>query len=163
MPRPSTRLQIGDMAPAFTLTDAISGATLTLDSLLRDRAGVLLAFHRGMWCPNCRGQLAELQDSAPRWEEKGMAVAGVLAQHPDRIAAALGQRGLSYPFPLLGDSERKVVRDYGVWHRIGVASWNTAHPACFLIDSASRRLRYAFVGSSQSERAPLDTILESVQ
>ena len=49
MPRPSRTLRLGDQAPAFAATDAASGTTHTLDALLRDRAGLLLVFHRGMW------------------------------------------------------------------------------------------------------------------
>jgi peroxiredoxin len=49
MPRPSTTLRLGDVAPSFSLTDATSGRVVTLDTLLRDRRGALLVFHRGMW------------------------------------------------------------------------------------------------------------------
>jgi hypothetical protein len=48
-----------------------------------------------------------------------------------------------------------------VWHPIGLDAFNTAHPASFLIDAASRRIRYAFVGSTQFARAPLGRILET--
>ena len=49
MPRPSTTLRLGDAAPEFQLTDAATGATRSLTDLLRDRRGLLLVFHRGMW------------------------------------------------------------------------------------------------------------------
>ena len=49
MPRPSRTLRLGDPAPPFSARDALSDATVTLDDLLRDRAGALLVFHRGMW------------------------------------------------------------------------------------------------------------------
>jgi hypothetical protein len=49
MPRPSSILRLGDIAPSFSLTDAMSGKAVTLDTLLRDRRGALLVFHRGMW------------------------------------------------------------------------------------------------------------------
>jgi peroxiredoxin len=86
----------------------------------------------------------------------------ILAQACERIAHALAQRAIEYPFPLLCDANRAAVRQYGVWDPIGLASFNTAHPACFLVDSAERRIRYEFVGSSQFERAPLDRILDAV-
>jgi peroxiredoxin len=90
-------------------------------------------------------------------------VAVVLAQSCDRIARALSRRALRYPFSLLCDADRAVIKRYGVWDPIGLASLNTAHPACFLIDVAERRIRYAFVGSSQFERAPVDRILDAVE
>ena len=49
MPRPSATLRIGDAAPSFTLIDAPSGEPVHLAELLRERAGVLLVFHRGFW------------------------------------------------------------------------------------------------------------------
>ena len=50
MPRPSTTLRLGDAAPDFALDAANApGPPATLDSLLDDRRGLLLVFHRGMW------------------------------------------------------------------------------------------------------------------
>ena len=66
---------------------------------------------------------------------------------------------LTYPFPILCDEDRAVIKRYGVWHPIGLDAFNIAHPASFLIDAASRTLRYSFVGSAQHERAPLGAIL----
>lgn len=83
----------------------------------------------------------------------------VLAQACERIAAALERSAAVYPFPLVCDPDRAVIKRYGVWHPIGVDSLNTAHPACFLIDAAQRRIRYAFVGSNQFARAPVDALL----
>ena len=88
-------------------------------------------------------------------------MAVILAQRSDRIAAALRRAGVSYPFPILGDANRAVIRRYGVWHPIGLDAFDSAHPACFLIDRAERRIRYAFVGSTQFARAPLDRVLDA--
>ena len=49
MPRPSTTLRLGSIAPDFQLRDAVSGITRSLADLLRDHHGLLLVFHRGMW------------------------------------------------------------------------------------------------------------------
>jgi hypothetical protein len=49
MPRPSSTLRLGDVAPDFALRDAGSGSLVSLDVLLRHRRGLLLVFHRGMW------------------------------------------------------------------------------------------------------------------
>lgn len=159
MPRPSSSLRLGDPAPAFALHDAATDATVSLDTMLDGRRGALVVFHRGMWCPNCRGQLGELGDQMPRLTAAGLGVAAILAQSCARMAATLQRRGVPYPFPLLCDPDRAVIKRYGVWHPIGLDSLNTAHPACFLIDAAQRRIRYAFVGSNQFARAPVDALL----
>jgi len=49
MPRPSSTLSLGDRAPDFELTCAVSGEPVELKELLRERAGLLLVFHRGLW------------------------------------------------------------------------------------------------------------------
>ena len=49
MPGPSRTLRLGDVAPDFTLQDAVRGARMDLGGLLDDRAGLLLVFHRGFW------------------------------------------------------------------------------------------------------------------
>ncbi|MGH7719784.1 MAG: hypothetical protein ACREON_13195 [Gemmatimonadaceae bacterium] len=49
MPRPSSTLRLGDVAPPFSLRAALTGDPRSLDALLADRRGLLLVFHRGMW------------------------------------------------------------------------------------------------------------------
>ena len=76
-----------------------------------------------------------------------------------RIVPVLGQdvRGVrryiedvGFPFDILIDETRDVARAYGVWHRFGIASWNIARPAVFVIDR-DRTVRHVFVGRRQSE------------
>ena len=87
----------------------------------------------------------------------------MLAQRCDRMADALGRADVRYPFPLLCDPERRAVKAYGVWHPLGWDALNTTHPAAFLIDARARRVRYAFVGRNQFQRAPLDAILRRAE
>ena len=82
----------------------------------------------------------------------------VLAQSCARMAEAARASTTGYPFPLLCDEDRAVIKRYGVWHPVGVDAWNTAHPASFLID-AGGRVRFSFVGRTQFARAPLARIL----
>ena len=85
----------------------------------------------------------------------------MLAQRCQKIADAVTKRRVDYPFPVLCDGDREVIKRYGVWHPLGLTSFNTAHPASFLIEAGTRRLRYAFVGSTQFARAPLGAILNA--
>jgi peroxiredoxin len=94
----------------------------------------------------------------PRFEREGIGVAVVLSQSCGRIAAS-AHSGRPFPFPVLCDEDRAVVKRYGVWHPIGIDAFNVSRPASFLIEAASRRIRYSFVGHSQFERAPLAQLL----
>ena len=86
----------------------------------------------------------------------------VLSQSCARMAESVRAKKDQYPFPLCCDEDRTVIKRYGVWHPIGLDSWNVAHPASFLLD-AKRRLRYAFVGRTQFARAPLAAILAAAE
>src|SRR5256885_16385462 len=158
MSRPSSTLRLGDKVPPLMLRDAVSDSTFDLDSLLAGHRGLLLVFHRGMWCPSCRRQLTELEAALPTLEAARIRVAAVLAQAWYRARAALEKLAQPYRFPILCDGDRRVIKAYGVWHPLGVDAFNSAHPASFLID-VTHVLRYSFVGSTQFQRAPMSAIL----
>ncbi len=64
------------------------------------------------------------------------------------------------PYPFLLDENRKVTKLYGVYHRAGTDAINIARPATFVINDGV--VRYIFVGSSQTDRAPVDEILRAL-
>ena len=162
MPRPSSTLRLGDRVPPFQLRDAVSDSTFDLESLLAGHRGLLLVFHRGLWCPSCRRQLTELEGALATLETAAIRVAAVLAQAWYRVRLTLEKLDTPYRFPILCDGDRKVVKAYGVWHPLGIDAFNSAHPASFLIDE-SLRLRYSFVGSTQFQRAPMGDILAAAE
>jgi peroxiredoxin len=101
---------------------------------------------------------------AGAYADDGIGIAVVLAQRCEKAAAAMERAGVSYPFPVLCDEDRAVIRRYGVWHPVGLDySFNTTYPASFLVDAPTRRLRYSFVGRTQFARAPLAAILRAAQ
>jgi peroxiredoxin len=71
-----------------------------------------------------------------------------VAQSSEPVRTYIEETGL--PFNILLDSSRKVLKMYGVWHALGLMSWNIAKPALFLIDQ-SGVIRYSFIGESQDE------------
>jgi peroxiredoxin len=87
-------------------------------------------------------------------------IAAVLAQKCEDMKSSLEGAGATYPFPMLCDEDRAVIKAYGVWHPLGIDAWNSAHPACFLI-APDRRVVYSFVGSSQFARVSLEKILNA--
>jgi peroxiredoxin len=85
----------------------------------------------------------------------------VLGQRCANIAASMAKSSAALPFPILCDEDRAVIKQYGVWHPIGIDAFNMARPASFLIDGQTRAIRFMFVGSNQFERADLETILRA--
>ncbi len=66
------------------------------------------------------------------------------------------------PVPFLLDEDRSVTRAYGVYVRMNHESFDIARPATFVLDR-SGIIRYLFVGDGQTDRAPLEKVLEALQ
>jgi methyl-accepting chemotaxis protein len=90
----------------------------------------------------------ELAQHLDEYRGRGVEAAVVLPQRAEGVRRYL--RKAPVPFDVLIDEERKVVREYGVWHRIGLDAWNTARPAVFLIDRDGS-IGYSFIGQSQGQ------------
>jgi peroxiredoxin len=54
------------------------------------------------------------------------------------------------PFDILIDERRDMLREYGVWHRVGLDAWNISRPAVFLINQDGT-IQYSFIGDQQRE------------
>ena len=65
------------------------------------------------------------------------------------------------PFPFLLDEDRGVTKSYGVYQRLGLDAIDIARPATFIVD-AQGSIRYIYVGASQSDRAPLEEVLQEL-
>jgi peroxiredoxin len=88
-------------------------------------------------------------------------VAVILGQKCKSIADSMAKSSATLPFPILCDETREVIKQYGVWHPIGVDAFNMSRPASFLVEAESGAIRYMFVGSSQFERADIESILKA--
>jgi peroxiredoxin len=83
----------------------------------------------------------------------GASVAAIAVDPPEKSEAV--RRGLHLPFPILCDTERRVVREWDLYNpqeRGGIAK-----PALFVIQS-DRRVRYAAV-DTVTTRAPASEIV----
>ncbi len=103
-------LEVGDVAPAFTLRDQ-DGVERTLTEL-NDRP-LLLAFYPADGTPGCTTQACDIRDRWAEFEELGVRVVGV---SPDDVATHAGfvrEHGL--PQTLLADPDHTVLEAYGAW------------------------------------------------
>jgi peroxiredoxin Q/BCP len=145
-------------APPFELPTQ-KGDVRSLADYLK-KGPVLLAFHRGTWCPNCRRKFSELAQHSPEYVARGAQVVTVVAQTSDVVRRYVEDTGL--PFNILIDQSRDVLKAYGVWHKLGLDAWNIARPALFLIDR-SGSIRYSFVSESQEEFPTHEVILKELE
>jgi peroxiredoxin Q/BCP len=144
-------------APPFELPTQ-KGDLRSLQDYLA-KGPVLLAFHRGTWCPNCRRKFSELAQHAREYVARGVQVVTVVAQSSDVVKRYVEDQGL--PFNILIDESRDVLKAYGVWHRLGLDAWNIARPALFVIDR-SGAIRYSFVSQHQDEFPTHEDIMKEL-
>jgi peroxiredoxin Q/BCP len=144
-------------APPFQLPTQKGDMQSLADYL--EKGPVILAFHRGTWCPNCRTRFAELAMNAPAYAALGWQVVAVVAQKSTAVRRYIEDKGL--PFNILIDSTREVSKAYGVWQRIGIDAWNIARPSLFLVEPDGK-IRYSFVARRQDEFPTHEEIVKEI-
>jgi thioredoxin-dependent peroxiredoxin len=106
----SDRLEPGDVAPEFELSDA-DGAQVTLASLRGRR--VILYFYPAALTPGCTKEAVDFQAGLPELKAAGVAVVGISPDEPRKLAKFREKEGLT--FPLLSDPGAKVLQAYGAY------------------------------------------------
>lgn len=103
-------LKIGDKAPAINTIDQ-DGNSLSLEGFIGKK--VILFFYPKANTPGCTVESCNLRDNYETLIEKGFAIIGVSADAEKRQKGFKEKHNL--PYPLIPDTEKKVLNDYGVW------------------------------------------------
>jgi len=106
----ASRLEAGDIAPDFTLTDQ-DGDQVALAEL-RGRQ-VILYFYPEASTPGCTKEACDFRDNLASLASAGYAVLGVSRDQPAKNKRFAEEEHLT--FPLLSDPDRAVHEAYGVW------------------------------------------------
>jgi len=155
--RESKVLKVGDKAPEFALANPLTGEVIRLADLLGKP--LLLYFGRGTWCPTCRQWMDRIRNSVAELERRGARAVCVMPQNPASMKRFLEAK--RYPFPVLADDTREVVRQYGVYVRANLESINIARPSNFVLDP-SGTIRFIHIASIQFEFASFPEILAAL-
>jgi peroxiredoxin len=102
---------LGQRAPDFELPAADRDGTVSL-AQYRGKSSVLLALFRGLYCPFCRRQMAQLSAVADRLRPLGIETVGVVATAP--VRARLYFRLNPPRYALGADPELVTHRAYGL-------------------------------------------------
>ena len=103
--------EIGEKVPDFTLSDQ-AGQLWSLKDLM-GRNGLMLVFSRSAdWCPYCRNQLADLQNSLGQLQEQGVNAASITYDSTEILSGFAAANKIEYP--LLSDVGSKVIRAFGI-------------------------------------------------
>ena len=107
--------------------------------------------------------MTELETMKGEIEQAGAQLVYIAAEKSDGVwkpAKFLQSHPVSFPFLL--DEDRSVTKAYGLHHRLGVDAIDIAHPASLVIDR-DRKIEYIYRGSSQTDRAPFNQVLEAAR
>ncbi|HTT76116.1 MAG TPA: redoxin domain-containing protein [Candidatus Binataceae bacterium] len=103
--------EIGSKVPDFTLPDQ-DGRLWSLKELMGP-AGLLLVFSRSAdWCPYCRNQLADLQNSLAQLKEHGVNAASITYDSQQILSGFADANHVEYP--MLSDAGSRVIRAFGI-------------------------------------------------
>jgi len=104
------QLKVGMKAPSFEGIDQ-NGNTIKLSNFKGKK--VVLYFYPKDNTPGCTAEACNLRDNWDLFSDKGFIVIGV---SPDNEKSHKGFAGkYSLPFPLIADTSKTILKDYGVW------------------------------------------------
>ena len=103
-------LQQGDKAPGFKATDQ-NGNTIQLEDYKGQK--VALYFYPKDNTPGCTAQACNLRDNTEALSSRGIAVIGVSVD--DEKSHKKFEDKFQLNFPLVADTDQKIVNDYQVW------------------------------------------------
>jgi thioredoxin-dependent peroxiredoxin len=128
-------LEVGDKAPAFQTTNQDGDAVS-----LRDFKGrkVVLYFYPKDDTPGCTKEACSFRDGWSKFRRKGVAVLGVSVD--DEKSHRKFADKFSLPFALLADTDKEIVKAYGVWGEKSMygRKYMGTHRVTYLIDEKGK-------------------------
>lgn len=128
-------LKVGDRAPDINATDQHGNPVR-----LSDYAGskVILFFYPKANTPGCTAEACNLRDHYAELSEKGFKIIGVSADS-EKSQLNFSEK-YNFPYPLIPDTSRKVIEDYGVWgmKKNYGKEYMGIHRASFVIDGTGK-------------------------
>ena len=105
-------LDIGQQAPDFT-AETTQGTVSLSDLLAASSRGVVVYFYPKASTPGCTKEACDFRDSLEAWAAAGYAVVGISPDSPEALARFARKQSL--PFPLLSDTDHRVMEAWGAW------------------------------------------------
>ncbi|TCD03854.1 thioredoxin-dependent thiol peroxidase [Pedobacter psychroterrae] len=105
-----SELKAGQKAPEFTVNDQ-NGNTVTLSEFAGKK--VVLYFYPKDDTPGCTAEACNFRDNYQGLTAQGIVVLGVSVDDEKSHQKFITKHNL--PFPLLADTDKKIVEAYGIW------------------------------------------------
>lgn len=146
---------VGKAAQPFALPNA-AGKTVDLGRVIGTRP-VVLIFYRGVWCPYCRSQMADLARHRAEFVQDGASVYAISNEDAPPLLEMQKRAGLDF-VTFLSDRDGAAAKRYA-----GLYPGSTVHqPGTFVIDKAGR-IVYAYVNVDYKSRAATLSLLQAVK
>lgn len=131
-------LKEGDKAPAFKGKDQ-NGNTISLADFKGKK--LVLYFYPQDNTPTCTVQACNLRDNFALLKQHGFTVVGVSPDDTDSHKKFESKFNL--PFPLIADTDRKIIDKYGVWgeKQLYGRKYMGLHRTTFVIDEKGKILK----------------------
>jgi peroxiredoxin Q/BCP len=131
-------LAVGDKAPAFQTRDQ-DGNAVSLGDFRGQK--VVLYFYPKDDTPGCTKEACSFKDGWARFRKRNIVVLGVSAD--DEKSHKKFARKYSLPFRLLADTDKTLVKDYGVWGEKSLygRKFMGIHRVTYLIDEKGKIAR----------------------
>lgn len=126
-----TNLKQGDKAPDFAVADQ-KGKKIKLNDF-KGKKTVIYFYPKDM-TPGCTNQACNLRDNYSELQKEGIQILGVSADDEARHKKFIDKYEL--PFPLLADTDKKMIKDFGVWglKKFMGKEYDGIHRTTFLIN-----------------------------
>ncbi|MBP7850508.1 MAG: thioredoxin-dependent thiol peroxidase [Lentimicrobiaceae bacterium] len=126
-----TRLTAGQPAPYFEGVDQ-HGQTIRLSDLQGKK--LVLYFYPKDDTPGCTAQACNLRDNYQELLDVGYHVIGI-SPDPQKSHLKFIEK-YQLPFPLIADTEKKILQDYGVWgpKKFMGRAYDGVHRTTFVVD-----------------------------
>ena len=130
-----TELKKGDNAPNFSIKDQ-NGEKVSLSQFKGKK--VVIYFYPKDMTPGCTNQACNLRDNYSVLQEKEIQILGVSGDNEKKHQKFIEKYDL--PFPLLADTEKEMMNDYGVWgeKKFMGKVYNGVHRTTFLINEEGK-------------------------
>lgn len=156
--RPDSHLNVGDIAPDFSLPDADEEIFVLSDEIRKHP--VLLVFYPSDFGVMCSIEMREFKELKEKLDDLGIEVVWINTDSTRSHRAWRARADI--PFRLLSDSDFTVSKDYGVFLEEDGLLKNFSNRALFLVGRDGRIL-YKWVGLRPATNPPLAEMIEEVE
>ncbi|MDA9811344.1 thioredoxin-dependent thiol peroxidase [Flavobacteriaceae bacterium] len=126
-------LKVGEKVSSFTVNDHLGNP-----HSLEDYAGskVVVFFYPKASTPGCTAEACDLRDHYKELKDAGYVLLGVSADTEKKQKAFVDK--FDFPFPLLADTEKKIIEAFGVWgpKKFMGKEYEGIHRMTFILDES---------------------------